>query len=93
MRLWSVHPSLLDGRGLVAVWREALLAQKVLQGKTKGYRHHPQLQRFQQSKNPMAAIQTYLWGIHDEAVGRGYVFDASRITGRTRDRSIFPRAV
>jgi hypothetical protein len=66
---------------LVALWREALLAQKVLQGKTKGYRNHPQLQRFRQSGNPMAAIKSYLWAVHDEATRRGYAFDSSKIAG------------
>ena len=46
LRLWSIHPKYLDGIGLVALWRESLLAQKVLKGETKGYRHHPQLRRF-----------------------------------------------
>lgn len=32
MRLWSLHPSYLDAVGLVALWREGLLARKVLQG-------------------------------------------------------------
>jgi hypothetical protein len=89
MRLWSLHPSLLDAKGLVALWREALLAQKVLQGKTSGYRAHPQLQRFQQSSDPLAAISAYLWGIHDEAVQRGYAFDASKIVKR-RKRLVLP---
>jgi hypothetical protein len=88
MRLWSLHPSLLDSRGLVAVWREALLAQKVLQGKTKGYRHHPQLQRFQQCGKPMAAITTYLWGVHDEATHRGYSFNQLRIDGRRQSLAL-----
>jgi hypothetical protein len=82
MRLWSLSPSLLDAKGLVALWREALLAQKVLEGKTKGYRRHPQLERFRQSVAPMAAITTYLWAVHDEALRRGYKFDASRIAGK-----------
>jgi hypothetical protein len=43
MRLWSLHPQYLDPQGLVALWREALLAQAVLRGKTRGYKHHPQL--------------------------------------------------
>jgi hypothetical protein len=81
MRLWSLHSSLLDTKGLVALWREALLAQKVLQGKTMGYRHHPQLQRFRQCGKPMAAITTYLWAVHDEATARGYAFDSSKIAG------------
>jgi hypothetical protein len=79
MRLWSLHPSLLDPTGLVALWREGLLAQKVLQGTTKGYRSHPQLHRFRQSGEPAAAIATYLWAIHDEASRRGYRFVASKI--------------
>jgi len=84
MRLWSLHPSLLDRMGLLALWREGLLAQKVLLGQTTGYRCHPQLKRFQASKNPVAAISTYLWAVVDEASGRGYTFDASKIAMRRR---------
>ena len=84
MRLWSLHPSLLDARGLVAVWREGLLAQKVLRGKTKGYRHHPQLERFRRSRKPITAIVNYLWVIHAEAERRGYSFNRSKIVGRRR---------
>ena len=79
MRLWSLHPSLLDRAGLVGLWREALLAQKVLTGTTKGYRHHPQLDRFRQTRNPARAIATYLWSVADEAKERGYRFDISKI--------------
>jgi hypothetical protein len=32
MRLWTLHPQYLDPRGLVALWRVALLAQQVLLG-------------------------------------------------------------
>jgi Pyrimidine dimer DNA glycosylase len=79
MRLWSLHPALLDRMGLLALWREGLLAQKVLLGQTTGYRFHPQLKRFQRSRNPAGAISTYLWGVVDEARARGYTFDASKI--------------
>jgi len=79
MRLWSLHPSYLDARGLVALWREGLLAQKVLQGKTTGYRQHPQLIRFRDSGDPAAAIAAYLTHITDEADRRGYNFDRSKI--------------
>ena len=79
MRLWSLHPSLLDPIGLVALWREALLAQKVLLGATKGYRHHPQLERFRQSRNSVRTIANYLWSVADEANKRGYHFDVSKI--------------
>jgi hypothetical protein len=79
MRLWSLHPKYLDTRGLVAVWREALLAQAVLGGRTRGYLRHPQLIRFRESESPLSAIATYLWGIHEEACVRGHCFDAGRI--------------
>ncbi len=75
--------------GLLAVWREGLLAQKVLLGQTKGYRHHPQLRRFQARKDPVAAISVYLWGVADEARSRGYEFDVSKIA-RARRRIQIP---
>jgi hypothetical protein len=80
MRLWSLHPRYLDAKGLVALWREGLLAQKVLQGKTKGYRHHPQLKRFRDSGNPARTIAGYLKCVADEADSRGYNFDRQKIT-------------
>ena len=79
MRLWSLHPSYLDARGLVALWREALLAQAVLRGETRGYTHHPQLTRFREAPSPLEAIAFYLQEIHAEATRRGYHFDASKI--------------
>ncbi|WP_411954661.1 pyrimidine dimer DNA glycosylase/endonuclease V [Alkalibacillus sp. S2W] len=79
MRVWSIHPKYLDAKGLVALWRETLLAQKVLKGETKGYRNHPQLVRFRDQKNPLQAIGTYLQYVYDEAVQRGYNFDQSKI--------------
>jgi hypothetical protein len=88
MRLWSLHPKYLDAQGLVALWREALLAQKVLLGKTKGYRHHPQLARFRSHPRPAAAIATYLRAVHTESLRRGYSFDANRIDGQRTTRCI-----
>jgi hypothetical protein len=79
MRLWSINPSYLDARGLVALWRESLLAQKVLQGKTNGYKNHPQLIRFKNTHNPVGAIANYLRYIVDEADSRGYNFNRSKI--------------
>jgi Pyrimidine dimer DNA glycosylase len=79
VRLWSLHPKYLDARGLVALWREALLAQAVLRGETRGYRHHPQLARFAD----IGAIAEYLRGVHAESVVRGYMFAAGKIS-RTR---------
>ncbi|RPI04455.1 MAG: DNA lyase [Ignavibacteriae bacterium] len=80
MRLWTIHPRYLDAKGLVAVWREALLAQKVLQGRTAGYRHHPQLIRFRQHSRPVAVIAAYLRHILQEAVSRGYHFNGKKIS-------------
>ncbi|HKF47081.1 MAG TPA: pyrimidine dimer DNA glycosylase/endonuclease V [Terracidiphilus sp.] len=88
MRLWSLHPSLLDRSGLVALWREGLLAQKVLLGQTRGYRHHPQLCRFWASEHPVAAISTYLWAVLDEARVRSYNFNAEKIATGWREISI-----
>jgi hypothetical protein len=80
MRLWPIHPKYLDPQGLVALWREALLAQAVLRGKTKGYRNHPQLNRFASHPSPLAAISAYLEVVHIEASSRGYSFDSGKVT-------------
>jgi hypothetical protein len=79
MRLWTLHPQYLDAKGLVAAWREALLAQKVLGGATRGYRNHPQLLRFRKAPDPLAAIATYLHELAAEAERRGYRFNAAKI--------------
>lgn len=81
MRLWTLHPQHLDPVGLVALWREALLAQAVLHARTRGYRHHPQLDRFRAAADPPAAIHTYLHHLVSEARRRGYRFNGSLIGG------------
>ena len=83
MRLWSFHPRYLDTRGLVALWREALLAWAVQAGETKGYRNHPQLERFRGGARPAALIAEYLRAVHAESLERGYRFDKGKI-GRNR---------
>lgn len=87
MRLWTIHPKYLDAKGLVALWREGLLAQAVLRGQTRGYRHHPQLVRFQCARDPVELIAQYLWGVAAEAARRGYHFDTARIA-RPRRRVV-----
>jgi hypothetical protein len=82
MRLWSIHPQYLDSKGLVALWREALLAQKVLSGRTKGYKNHPQLIRFKETKDPAGSMAIYLENIWSEAQKRGYQFDQKKIGKR-----------
>ena len=79
MRLWSLHPSILDRAALVACWREGLLAQKVLAGGTKGYTRHPQLERFRAVDEPLSAIGHFLGELRIEATARGYRFDGTRI--------------
>lgn len=79
MRLWTLHPKYLDAKGLVALWREALLAQAVLRGRTSGYGRHPQLLRFRRSGSPVRHIAEYLHAVRAEAARRGYAFDAGRI--------------
>lgn len=79
MRLWTLHPGYLDAAGLVALWREALLARAVLRGRTRGYRSHPQLQRFRDCRAPLSAINAYLAVVHAEALSRGYHFERSKL--------------
>lgn len=79
MRLWSLHPSYLDAVGLVALWREGLLARKVLSGRTRGYTKHPQMTRFRDSADPLLTIDAYLRAVADEAQRRGYHFDSGKI--------------
>jgi hypothetical protein len=84
MRLWSIHPKFLDSKGLVALWREGLLARKVLLGETKGYRHHPQLKRFQETgRFAIERVETYLHVVCDEAERRYYNFDRTKLGVRT----------
>ena len=85
MRLWTLHPRYLDPQGLVALWREALLARAVVRGETKGYRHHPQLERFNAQPAPRSAINAYLAAVHAESVSRGYSFDPRKV-GPIRSR-------
>jgi hypothetical protein len=88
MRLWSLHPSLMDTKGLVALWRESLLAKHVLENKTKGYKNHPQLTRFKCCKDPLDAINYYLSEIHKEAVRRNYNFDRTKVDWRFKKQKI-----
>ena len=89
MRIWSIHPKYLDAKGLTALWRESLLAKKVLQGRTKGYKNHPQLIRFREYRNSLDAINSYLKIVLIEAKRRGYNFDA-RKTRNVKVSKIIP---
>src|ERR1051325_1135691 len=86
MRIWSLHPKYLDAKGLTALWRETLLAKHVLEGKTKGYKNHPQLNRFKKLKQPLHSINYYLFIVSEEAKTRGYNFDVSKISSFKRSK-------
>jgi Pyrimidine dimer DNA glycosylase len=79
MRIWSLHPKYLDAKGLVALWRETLLAKHVLENKTKGYKSHPQLDRFKKAKRPLDVVNQYLSEIYKEASNRNYRFNKNKI--------------
>lgn len=79
MRLWSISPKYLDSRGLVALWREGLLAKRVLEGNTNGYKNHPQLNRFNDMNDPVGLINSYLVEVYEESLSRGYKFDKTKI--------------
>ncbi|MDO9153774.1 MAG: pyrimidine dimer DNA glycosylase/endonuclease V [Paludibacter sp.] len=78
MRIWSLHPKYLDTKGLVALWRETLLAKNVLENNTKGYKNHPQLIRFKNADNPLHAINQYLSAVYQESLTRGYIFNKEK---------------
>ena len=88
MRLWSIHPQYLDSKGLVALWRETLLAKKVLQNKTKGYKQHPQLERFKKQSSPVACLNRYLQEIFIESKKRNFKFNSKKIGPARKCRNI-----
>ena len=79
MRIWSIHPKYLDGKRLVAQWREALLCRAVLEGQTKGYVNHPQFLRIKKHSQPHYLINVFLYEIWKEGKRRGYDFDKSKL--------------
>lgn len=85
MRLWTIHPRHLDVKGLLAVWREGLLAQQVLLNRTRGYKNHPQLRRFKSCADPAGSVAAYLRAVHEEAARRGYNFSGEKIAASDFD--------
>ena len=79
MRLWSIRLDWLDPIGLVALWRESLLAKAVLEGKTIGYKNHPQLFRFKSYSRPLNATNTYMLYVKLEGDKRGFRFNSYKI--------------
>lgn len=79
MRLWSIHPKYLDSKRLTAQWREALLCRAVLEGRTKGYKQHPQFLRVKNHVQPHYFINRFLYEIWEESKKRGYDFNKSKL--------------
>jgi len=79
MRLWSMHPAYIDSKGIVAFWREGLLAKKVLEGKSRGYKNHSQLVRFKKCADPILTMNVYLKDVLKEAGKMGYSFNSTKI--------------
>jgi hypothetical protein len=79
----------LDAKGLVALWRESLLAKAVLEKKTSAYSNHPQLYRFKEQESPIEFINTYLEEVYKEAKRRGYNFDHTKIANDKTARKIY----
>ncbi len=77
MRLWSIHPSLLDTKGFSALWRESILAQNAILNKM-GYSNHPQLIRFKNSSDVNNCMRLYMLSIFSESIDRGYAFDYNK---------------
>ncbi|WP_298705995.1 pyrimidine dimer DNA glycosylase/endonuclease V [uncultured Campylobacter sp.] len=92
MRLWTINFKYLDAKGLITLWREALLAKNVLAGLTKGYKNHPQLDRFYAHENALEAINAYLAGVYTQACARGYKFDVAKV-GEFDERNLAKIAV
>ena len=88
MRLWSLHPKYLDAKGIVALWREGLLARTVLKSETKGYTNHPQLLRFKKQPDPIKTIDGYLWYVYQEAKKREYKFNKNKIEFQAESKKI-----
>ena len=88
MRIWPLHPKYLDSKGLVALWRESLLAKLVLEGKTKGYKNHPQLDRFKKARYPLDLINQYLSEVYHEAFKRNFNFDKQKVNWKIRKSKI-----
>lgn len=79
MRIWSIHPKYLDRKGFGGLWLESIVAKNALEGKTVGYRNHPQLNRFKACSNSVNAINCYLKYVYHESLERKYNFDRNRV--------------
>ena len=92
MSVWTRCYKYIDAEGLVALGGEALLAKNVLAGLTKGYKNHPQLDRFYAHENACEAINAYLAEVYAQACARGYKFDAAKV-GEFDERNLAKIAV
>lgn len=52
--------------------------KNVLEGKTIGYKNHPQLIRFKNSENSVQVINQYLLAVYEESLTHGYHFNKAK---------------
>ena len=64
----------------------------MLAGLTKGYKNHPQLDRFYAHENALEAVNAYLAEVYAEGRARGYKFDAAKV-GEFDERNLAKIAV
>ncbi len=74
MKLWSLHPRHMDHTRLLALWRTALAARDIIEGRASDYRVDRSIYRFMGRLDSDRAINTYIYYIWLEAKGRGYRF-------------------
>lgn len=79
MRLWTIHPTFLDNEGLHGLWREGLLAQKIIEDPTHGRSNNPQIARFRNHVSPISILGAYLWTVGHEGMERGFKYNVARI--------------
>ena len=79
MSLCTIHPKYLDKQGLISLWREGLLAQKVLNGEVNIQLNSPLWEKLKKSQNPLRAIGAYLSFVAAEGARRGYKFSHEKI--------------
>jgi carboxyl-terminal processing protease len=104
MRLWSLHPKYLDAQGLVALWREALLAKAVattlaigitavscLDAQTQGEFQ----QDFELAVTSIGSLYAYFDGKATKwaDVSTAYAADLQRVTNRDQFIALLERIV
>ena len=87
-RIWSLHPKYLDGIEIFFLWRNCIMAKKILDGTEKVNRKFPHLARFESSSNPIGAINIYLSEVYKIASTHGKNFKLDKFDDSFKDISL-----